>query len=160
MTAKRRTTTKRKKPLNPLATVRPYAPAKVRDGVGQPTDLIYSAIFKLLTGRDERQPPTLKRLQRLVKSKRPVRRLRAPAVEDWGLTDAELDELDALTKKHTSTLPTVLADIARDRGIQPMPDEDGSVLATLIRAFPKGGFYRVLLDRLRELDRDDEKGGQ
>jgi|SoiMethySBSTD1v2_1073268.scaffolds.fasta_scaffold153891_1 hypothetical protein len=73
-------------------------------------------------------------------------------LDKLGITSAELYELEVLTRKHRSTLHAVLAEIVRDRGIQPTSDDDGSVYDTVIRALPQ--FNRVLLDRLRELDRD------
>ena len=89
--------------------------------------------------------------------------------DDWGFTDADHAELQALLTKHQARARDVLLELMMGDGIgvRPSPDDPGMMgwLAEAVgtnakvRVFPKGGLQWAFLDRLRELDRDAEKGG-
>jgi hypothetical protein len=78
--------------------------------------------------------------------------------DDWGFTDADHAELQALMRKHEAQIPEVLLALMHD-GITPMPEDDGlmGVMARACpndeghttRVFSKGGLWWALLEHLR-----------
>jgi hypothetical protein len=88
--------------------------------------------------------------------------------DDWGFTEADHAELEALSKKYDARLQEIFTELIEQGGITAMPDDPGFMgwmartqpAGAKMRVFPKGGLWWTLLDRLRELDNDDnEKRG-
>jgi hypothetical protein len=85
--------------------------------------------------------------------------------DDWGFTDAEHEELRALTEKHGERGRDVLIGLMLQGGVAATPDDLGHpAIGTMVvgddghaRGFPPGGLWRALLEGLRALD--GEKGG-
>jgi hypothetical protein len=85
--------------------------------------------------------------------------------DDWGFTDADHEELEALWKEDDAYTRQTLIDIATTGGVAVDTDDEwmeGTRIASgdgTARMFPPGGMWRELLERLREHHRGKVKGG-
>lgn len=79
-------------------------------------------------------------------------------VDDWGFTDADHSELQALMTKHQARALSVILDLMAHGGVAAAPDDMGPMGTIIVRSdgqargFPPGGFWWALLDRLRALE--------